>query len=331
MPLPKQVQQDMDDLESYEKQLGAQPTGSETPTTPTEVVKPADPAEAAPPSVPAVPAAPAAPVDTKTPDEWEHKYRTLEGKYTAEVPRLHAQNKELATKLQVVEQQVAALKQPAPPVVPAVVEALVTDKDVQEYGADLIDVQRRVAREVMRDTVAPLRDELKLRDAKITELEQKLQTNSGAVATMSFEQRLAQEIPDFQALNTDPKWISWLDSEDPYTGEPRRAFAEFVYNSGDVAKLKRVVTQYKGVAATPNAAELERQKRQAELERQVTPTRTNSPSVDPQTTDTTVYTEAQMQQEFNKVRDLNRANKYEEAAKLEDVLSRAYMEGRVRA
>lgn len=323
MAIPKQVQQDMEELEAYEKQLGAQPEGSETPETTLETPKPADPPETPTHAEPEVKV-----VEAKKPDEWEHKYRTLEGKYTAEVPRLHAQNKELVAELQVVKQQIEALKQAPAPKAPTP-ETLVTEKDVQEYGAELIDVQRRVAREVMRDAVAPLHDELKQRDTKIAELEQRLQKNSGAVATMSFDQQLARDIPDFQAINTDPKWIEWLDSEDPYTGEPRRSFADFVYNNGDVAKLKRVVEQYKGTTSA-NPADVERQKRQTELERQVTPTRTNSPSVDPKTAGTALYTEAQMQQLFNKVRDLNRANKYDEAAKLEDELSAAYVEGRVR-
>jgi hypothetical protein len=37
-----------------------------------------------------------------------------------------------------------------------------------------------------------------------------------------------------------------------------------------------------------------------------------------------------MAAQFNKVRDLNLAKKYDEASKLEDELSAAYMEGRVR-
>lgn len=310
--LPKQVEQDLMEIEEYEKSL-ASPVAEETPdpTTPAP--------EAQPPETP-VPSEPAPEVVAPPQDRvWEQKYRTLEGKYQAEVPRLHATNKDL-------QRQIDELKVKPLTVVAPTPESLVTEQDVTDYGQDLIDVQRRVAREEL----APLKAELAQRDTKIAELQAALSKTTGDISTVSFESRLAKVVPDFEQLNADPKWIAWLDENDPYTGEPRRAFAEFVYNQGDVVRLKQVVDFFKKNTTTEAPASDVRQQRQAELERQLTPTRTTSTAQTTTPASTRIFTEAQATKLFDDVRRMNIAGEYDKAAKLEAELSDAYMQGRVR-
>jgi hypothetical protein len=310
--LPKQVEQDLMEIEEYEKSL-ASPVAEETPD-------PTTPAPEAQPPEPPVPSEPAPEVVAPPQDRvWEQKYRTLEGKYQAEVPRLHATNKDL-------QRQIDELKAEPPTAVALTPESLVTEKDVTDYGQDLIDVQRRVAREEL----APLKAELAKRDTVIAELRTALDRNTGEVSTVSFESRLAKAVPEFEQLNADPKWIAWLDENDPYTGEPRRYYAEFVYNSGDVAKLKTVVDFYLKSTSTEAPPPDSRQQRQAELERQITPTRTTSTAQTTTPASTRIFTEAQATKLFDDVRRMNIAGEYDKAAKLEAELSDAYMQGRVR-
>ena len=314
MALPKQVEQQLREVEEIEKQMGALGNSEETATVDDQQTDPATAEE------PIAPEPEVREPEVKPTSDWEHKYRTLEGKYNAEVPRLHQQNKELVTTLQALQEKVELLDAAAPST--SAEDRLVSDKDVEAYGQELIDVQRRVAREV-------LSSELKARDVKIAQLEKALNKTGGDVAVMSFEQRLAMEVPDFAAINVDPKWIDWLEETDPYTGEPRRAFAELAYNNGDIAKIRKVVDFYKS-STNQTSANVDRQQRQTELERQITPTRANTaPSTTPSVKDR-IYSEAQMTMEFDKVRELNVSGKYDEAAKLENELSEAYMQGRVR-
>jgi len=311
--LPKQVEQDVKELEEYERSLTTEANAAETPAPETP------PPETPPPETPIPSDQPPEVVAPPQDRVWEQKYRTLEGKYQAEVPRLHATNKDLL-------RQIDELKAKPPTVVAPTPESLVTEKDVTDYGQDLIDVQRRVAREEL----APLKAEISKRDTVIAELQAALNKTTGEVSTVSFESRLAKAVPDFEQLNADPKWIAWLDENDPYTGEPRRAFAEFVYNNGDVVKLKQVVDFYKK-SATPEAPAPDvRQQRQAELERQITPTRTTSTAQTTTPASTRIYTEAQATKLFDDVRKMNIAGDYDKAAKLEAELSDAYMQGRVR-
>lgn len=317
--LPKQVVQQQLELDEYERQLLAlQQPPAEPPVTPPV-------AETPPPATPAVPEVPKTDnVVELTPEpkvDWEQKYRTLQGMFDKQIRT----DKDLAGQIQALQNQILELqKKPESPTVP---ERLVTEQDEKDYGADLLDVQRRVAKEVMREFVAPLQAELKQRDVEISQLKQLVQKTGGEVTTLTFEQRLAQVVPDFTTLNNDPKWIAWLDQTDEYTGEPRRAYAEYVYGQGDVAKVKQVVDFYKRTTAAPSQQEQQDQ-RDLELARQVQPTRTASGSTTaPQVK---YYTEAEASRLFDKVRRLNTQGKYDEANTLEAEVTVAYQEGRVR-
>jgi len=326
--LPKQVEQDLQELAEYEKQLAAA-RGEAKPEDP----NPADPKAAAPEVKPIDPQAPNAAAPEVKPEvpNWEQKYRTLQGMFDKQVPELHQQNKALAAQITALQEQMTALTQPKP--AEKVKEPLVTDADVTEFGGPLLDVQRRVATEVAQSVVAPLQEELAKRNQEIVELKTAQTKTGGDVATLSFTQQLARDIPDFEAVNSDPKWIAWLDEVDPLTTEPRRTYAEFVYTNGNVAKLKVVVDLFKsttGATQKDTSREAELQQRKTELERQITPSRTTSQNTTEAPANTKVYTEVEAADGFNRIRQMNTAGKYDEANKLEAELTLAYMEGRVR-
>lgn len=318
--LPKQVVQQQLEVEEMEKQLYAQEAQAE-PTTDAQV-------EQATPEAVTTEPAPVAPenvVELKT-DTWEQKYRTLQGMVDSQLPPLHKQNKELVAQVHHLQEQITALQ--AKPATSPAPERLVTEQDETTFGSDLLDVQRRVAEEAIRKHVSPLQDELKQRDVKIAQLEQSLTKTNGDVTTMSFEQRLNLDVPEFKTVNADPKWIAWLDEADPYTNEPRRAYAEYVYGKGDIGAIKKVV-EYFRTSTGQDQQQAQRDQRQAELNRQLSPSRSGSASASP-TESARVYTEAEMGRLFDKVGQMYRQGKNEEAAKLETDLSDAYVQGRVR-
>lgn len=248
-------------------------------------------------------------------DKWEHKYRRLQGKYDAEVPRLHSEVKELKSLIAELQAQTQQPKEPEP--TPEKAEPLVTDKDVEAFGDDLIDLQRRVAREV----AAEFQQEL----SKLREENQKLKDQFGTVQTSTFETRLLQAVPDFSEINQDKRWIAWLNEYDPMLRAPRRQVAEAAYQNGDVEGVKAYVELFKQtLQPQPTQAD-----RQAELQRQVQPTRASAPTAaQPQAK---VYTPGEADQVAGRIRQLIAAGKLSEAAKLETEISTAWAEGRVTA
>lgn len=324
MALPKQIEQQMREIEELEKQLNAQ---SEPPAEPTAEPEPKSEQQAEPDkTVPVEPTAEVKPNEPTTPEvteeTWQQKYRTLKGMYDAEVPRLHAQVKELQTYVANLRQQAEA--KPAPSATPTTStkrESLVTDEDVQAFGADLIEVQRKVAREVAMEFGASV-DALK---AENEELRSQIQRTGSQVGEMTFEQKLHRMVPDFDNLNNDPTWVSWLDEFDPILRSPRRAIAQSAFNSGDAEGVAYYVNLFRQLTAVPVA-----NPKDSELERQVQPTR-SATSQTPVSQKGKIYSTNDVEKMFQKITQLHSTQKFDEAKKLEAEIDAAYMDGRVTA
>jgi hypothetical protein len=311
MALPKQIQQDIDDLDAYEAQLAAQPTQTAPEESEPEVESPEQPPAEAPSNVVELQPAEEAPRDETREEPWEDRYRHLRGKYDAEVPRLHAELRELRNEIEALRQK-AVTPEPEPAQDP---ERYVTDQDVDAFGEDLIDLQRRVAREVGREFKAEL--------MKLQQENQKLRDQVGAVQFGSFETRLRQAIPDFDQVNTSREWIEWLNTSDPMLRGPRRAVAEEAYNRGDVEAVKAYVDLFRQTlpAARPD--------RQMELKRQVQPTKTVAQSAP--VGQAKMYSADEATRVFNQIQKLIAQGRLDEAQSLETEISTAYVEGRVSA
>lgn len=324
MALPKQVEQQLKEVEALEKQLAGDPEPSPEPVPDPEPSPEPAPAEPIEPTSEDRPVEkPREPVNSEVPEEtWQQKYRTLKGMYDAEVPRLHAQVKELqhyVTQLrdQMQSTQQYAQQQPTEPRN----NSLVTDSDVEAFGADLIEVQRKVAREVAME----FREELNALKTQNAELRQQIAQTGSQVGEVTFEQRLSQLVPDWGRLNNDPAWIAWLDEVDPILRGPRRNAAQAAYTANDANAVAYYVQLFKDTMAAPQVDQ-----RQKELERQVQPTR-SATSQAPVSQKGKMYTTRDVEKMFLKVKELNVAHKYDEANKLEAEIDAAYMEGRVTA
>ena len=316
MAMPKQVQAQLAEVEAYEKALEAQNNPQlEELDTETEVVAET---EEAPELEKALPAD-TSPTDVE--DDFKQKYSTLRGKYDAEVPRLHQQVREMTEELATFRKEMAAIQ--AEPTKPKEKVSLVTDADRAEFGEELLDVQRRVAREVSQDYEGRLEQQ----DAVIQKLEEKLQQTGNQVGEVGFSQRLNQAVPDFPQIDNDERWVSWLNEHDPMLRGPRRVQAQQAFDAGDVEAIAHYVSLWKETLAAPKAAK----SNQAELEKQVAPNRSaNSVRTQSTTQNSKIYSPKDADKAWNKVRTLNTRGQYVEAEKLEADLTVAYMEGRVR-
>lgn len=314
MALPKQVEAQLRELEALEKQLTDAQNPEQTPAEPPQDPQPAlvEPKPVEPTPTPTEPVA----VDEK----WEQKYKTLKGMYDAEVPRLHADLRDL--KAQVDNLRKASETKPVEPVQSKAAEKLVTDADVEAFGSDLIEVQRKVAREV----AAEFRGELDAMRAENDKLREQLTSTGTQVSEASFEQRLYRMVPDFEAINADPKWIAWLNEVDPLLRAPRSSVAQQAFNRGDAEGVAHYVSLFRqnNKPVEPTADKTE------ELERQIQPNR-SAASTTPTSQKGKVYTNADIEKMFRKATDLSIKGQSDAAKKLEAEIDAAFTEGRVTA
>jgi len=332
MALPKQVQAQLAEVEELERSMSArkgQPEDDETsdaaePEETEETESDLETEEAAKTEG----AKPADESSTDVADDFRQKYNTLKGKYDAEVPRLYEQVRGLTDQIAELRAQLAEKETADEPTKPEEKVSYVTDADREEFGEELIDVQRRVAREVAQE----YEQQLKAQSKVIDELRKQVNQTGNQVGEMSFTQRLHALVPDFTQIDHDERWVQWLDEHDPMLRGPRRIQAKAAYDNGDAEAVAHYVRLFKeslDAGAEKTAADAQRQ---AELEKQVTPGR-SAASASRQSSDKAgkVYSQGELDRNWAKIRTLNSCGRYEDAAKLEAELTVAYLEGRVRA
>ncbi|MFZ1539683.1 MAG: hypothetical protein WAT23_20160 [Chromatiaceae bacterium] len=309
MTLPKAVVDATEELAALEQHLQAPVEPDPAPDGQTEDVPPApEPPRVASVDVPQEP--------PEVPEEkWEHKYRRLQGKYDAELPRLHQQVRELQGVIQHLQQAPPA--PPAAPARPPEPEKYVSDEDVANYGEDFVDIQRRITLDATRDV-----------RKQVEELKAQLAQQHVQVQTVSFETRLLEAVPDFKQVNSDPAWFEWLDEFDPLIRGPRRLVAQAAHNQGDVESIKAYVELFKQSRGTPPAP-APKVDRQQELQRQVQPSRASA-SV-PHSGAKKTFTLGEADALFNRIQHLTAQGRIDEAKRLDAEISAAYAEGRISA
>lgn len=262
----------------------------------------------------------------KLSEDFEQKYRSLKGKYDKEVPELHQQVRALSSDLNLLNNQIKNIEErkEVPKESENTMDNLVTDEDREEFGEDLLNVQRRVAQEVVREYTQKLEQQ----NQNIDKIQKDVNKTGTDVEDMVFRQRLNYIIPDFEQINQDKKWIEWLDTVDPILQSTRRVPAEKAYQNRDSDFIANYVNLYKqnceSFQQTPETLD----SRQSEIEKQVAPSNSVTPDVRVNNEKRTL-TQQQADKLWKSVKDLNMSGKYERAEKLENELTAALMEGRI--
>jgi len=192
---------------------------------------------------------------------WKQRYKSLEGKYKAEVPRLLASNKDLQSKLSSLASEIESLKNATPR------ESLVKQEEVDQFGEPLVDLIRRAARE-----------ETSSKDHEINALKKRLESFEAANAKnteVGFYERLNQMVPDWVEVNDNGNFHSWLSEHDELTGRQRQELLTDAENSRDANRVAKFFEAWKKTTQTKAAVSSK------SLEAQVVPDATKGGSLPP--------------------------------------------------
>lgn len=238
-------------------------------------------------------------------DSYEHRFRVLQGKYNSEVPRLSAENKELKHTLRSLQDQLDEIKASKD------AQPLVRPEEIEEYGEGLIDVARRIARE-----------ELTAKDAKIKKLEDKLDALEGHTnksAERDFYSVLSTKVPDWEKVNGNKAFHTWLDASDELTGFRRQDLLSEAERARDAERVAKFFTAFKKTS-----------KKQVDdsslaLETQLAPSNTRTPNTP---TGKKIWTRAEIGEFYKRVRSGRISDK--DAVAIESDIHAASVEGRIR-
>lgn len=323
MALPKQVQLQADAVEQYDRELQEAAGQAPSEPAPEEAQVPQPTIVAEPPSTPEPVAQPEPP--KPQPDPWEHRYKTLQGMYGS----LQTQNRDLHDQLRNLQSEVRNLQVARTEPSKTERPALVTPKDVEAFGEDLIDVVRRAAREEF----APEREQYK---EYIAALEKKLTDQVGAVQEGQqrgeqdkFFDRLTQAIPNWEEIQATQDCQEWLGGRPPGSRNTwndilrdaaARHDAQAAVEIFRAFDASRPQPQVQAAPAKPQASN--------ELQRQVTPSKSKASA--PTAAQPRIYAASEYEAESMKLIKLRKTNRHDEAQTLENELNAALQEGRIR-
>lgn len=317
--LPAQIQAQLDEANAIEKAiadeqaaLAATPENTVVPEPKAEpVVKAAVPE----PQTKVLP-----PADEET---WERRFIVLQGKFTAEVPRLAAQLKETMQQLDLLRRQNEELAKKREE---ALVVQTVTSEDEEAFGADLIAVMKKVAKQEAAAVEKNQKAEVQRVNSKIETVEK----TQAATAGDKFMSDLAREVPDWEAVNVNPKWLEWLDEYSPETGAPRQVALDQAADNLDSRRTIELFKTFKKNQAEPAVETTEQltpaQKAQQELKSQVAPAKTVATA--PPVNTEKLWTGKEYEQAYD-IRNERFMSKAEIEA-VQEAAELAYNEGRVR-
>ena len=330
MAVPKQVRKQTEAVQQLYSNLNEPSEGSsvpdETPTNSVEATQQSDSANSADGTA-SLPES----VEQDSGDQgqsFEQKYKTLQGMFDSQVTQVHAQNRDLAGRVDQLQQLLSTMEStPKEPVEPPAPVSLLSDDEKEEYG-DSIDIMRKVSQEVAgnyEQQIKSLTGQVQQLQSALVPRVEHLAQQQTQTAEQTFWSELSNVVPNWREINDNQDFQAWLLEVDPLSGMPRQAFLEDAQRNLDARRAAGFFTSWPGAQlpaqnASPTAS--------TELERQVAPGKGRSgPSPTSNTAKT--YTKADIKKFFDDVRFGKFKGKEKERDAIEQDIFVAQREGRI--
>ncbi len=168
-------------------------------------------------------------------EDWEHKYKTLQGMYKQEKATATAAQEDAMRTQQVL----AAVNAPRPAEETFENPALVTQEEIDEYGEELIDIVRRTAQEAVAPQLHRLEQSTQHAEEVFTDMSQ----NAATTARAGVYTQLNSALPNWKEINQEQGFIDWLAQVDPYSGFARKQMLMAAFEASDAS---RVLAFFKG-------------------------------------------------------------------------------------
>ena len=188
----------------------------------------------------------------QTPDDWEHQFRSLKGRYDREQEDKRRLSQQVIDMQRLMAQvgvpsatpEGSGVRFNAAPPPPG---KRVTQKEIEEFGPELMDVVGRRAAEVYEPYIQQL----------VGELNQVKRQVGGVQNTVVFDARvkmyddLAREVPNWDQVNNSPQFAYWLDQIDPISHRARRDFLNAAHNGNQTGQVVDIFRSFLSTLA-PN-------------------------------------------------------------------------------
>jgi hypothetical protein len=272
-------------------------------------------------------------------NDWKQKYSVLQGKYDAEVPRLHEDVRNLKAQL---DNLARAQQAPAPAPQELKRNRYLKEDEVEEFGEEFFDMIGRRAKEVAETEFAPLvaslREEVRQLRGQVGHTGELIQRNEQD----SFYTQLAIKVPDWEQINNSSTFLAWLGKEIPDTnGRTRHSELMEAFNERNVANVAKYFKTFTASVQPRNeehaqSSDSRDQGRTGsaptlDLNQFVSPSAgQGSPQSTPSQGSQKIWTQSEISSFYSDVRNGKYRNRGADKAKIEEAIVKAGIQGRVR-
>ena len=262
---------------------------------------------------------------------WEHRYRSMKGRFDRSQDQLRAMQDEIANLRSVIAtMQVAApVREETPVEIRA--EKLITPEEEQDYGTEFLAVVGKKAKEELAPVIGQY-------EKKIRDLEQRLAGFGDYVDQDAKSRMLSQldsRMPQWRELNRDQRFLDWLKLPDAYSGVIRHELLKAAYERND---SPRVLAFFNGFLAEEAAVAPETTEQdpgaaaptKVSLDKFSAPGRAKSAAASSAPAEKPFFTRAQIAQFYADVNAGKFRGRDAQKAKLEAQIFEATRDGRIR-
>lgn len=265
-------------------------------------------------------------------EDYEHKYKVLQGMYNKDTTELRTAIKTLEARSRGMEgllSQIQAKEQVAaqPKAEPAY--EYLNPEEFKDYDPEvkkLIEQHNRLA-----SYVAYLDGAVKERTGQIEGRVKEVHIRSQEDALNRFKTDLAGVEPDWKTVDADPAWRSWLSQPDDLSGVPRGEFLKRAVSNHDVARVSRFISTWRKETGRPRpqtAQATPNQQRRPNIEKLLVPNRVSADSM-PKSKKS--WTRSDISKFYQEKADGKWDRREDEARKIERDIFAATKEGRLTA
>ena len=123
----------------------------------------------------------------------------------------------------------------------------VTSEDEEAFGADHIDLARRIAGEVFEQKITALNDKIARLEKSITGVGETV----AKTAAETFDEALERRVPEWRATNVDPAFMAWLSEEEGMSGRTRLDLLNAAYGDSNLERTAKFFTAFRALNAKP--------------------------------------------------------------------------------
>lgn len=264
-----------------------------------------------------------APDDKAKGEDFEQKFKVLEGKYKAEVPRLTTEVKYLERELRDRDAKILVLEQ-AVKETPKKEEPVADTPDLKGamdvLGRELGEDVMGAIKALVAGNKQPVVDGGDLKDRM-----SKVESDSAKLADNTFRQKLMELAPNWVTLNNDDGFLDWLETFNPLAGKSYGDVLDEAYAMKDADRAATIFNLY-SQPEIPSA--------DAETPKKETPNIAPDKGSTGKTTKTTktpkIYTGAEVERFYQDVQKGIYKSKPEMMKKIEAEINLAAAERRIR-